>query len=671
MIYPKRLQSLLLIAILLLVFYKAHAQKIDEKIYQHKIRLMDSLSFYKMKDYDTLYQISILGKMYGRDYRHDYYGWINKRDEESILFINTNGTESEIENKQIVKETPLPVSDATIEVFTKKDEQEFGIREFGENYLLSLWLYKKGQFDYSRQLLPKNDNSFSDSRLMDNFGIIYYDAMLSAFSNERNYPKAIAFGDHLSNYLFNSYQYQKEAIALARQLKNNTEDFKAFHIPDSLEWNALKQKLNRKDQILYLADRLRLLNCIQPGQPGGIGYEMYQSSISYSEMQKLGVSYWDYNAKYHVINPFSELLQMKLDLYEAKLLLPYLLTETYIASYSYFRDFFADRTLHKLSWVTHDLIFEITDKRFFTQRSFDSLTFDKKQIEVEKIKKWCDENAELSKEDLTINILKTTDQWIDFRKALETARREKYDSLLSVIVKRFNDFKDLYWPIHKDAIAKTMFDLGNEKYIGTVRKWSKDTTHIEVNLWSSLFLLKYDKDSYEQAMNELGSVLKQCDGTAYYPHAMDLLLSMNDKRALKLAEGILNKQQFQSLSNWDYYLNFIKKLLLLKSDYTVNFLCKKLTGPFTQDEIQQLNQNNGSMNLLVQSDSFVLAVDELKKSTPGYNTAGSVKMRLEYKKQLSKWFSTQYKLLKEGKPNELRLNVVRANEPVAFVDTPH
>jgi len=657
-----------LVIILPLMVSNAHAQQIDEVTYQHKMRLMDSLSLYHMKDYDTLYHITIINTDYNTDFKIDYYGWMKKRNPETILFIGTNGEESEIEKKQIVEQNDMPVCDTTIKGFIGREEKAFPMGDFGKNYLLNLWLYKKGAFDYSKQLLPKNDRFFSDNQLRDGFGIVYYDGMLGAFSYERNYANAIVFGEHLSNSIFNGYQYQKEAIALTQQLKSNTEDFKTFHIPDSVQWATLRQKLSRNEQVLYLADRLRLLNCIQPGQPAGISYDMYQFSISYATSVKLHMSYWNYNAKYTVINPCVELLKMKLNPHEVELLLPYLLSDNYIPSYTFHRDFFPERTLHKLSWVVNDVIFEITNQRFFEQRSFDILNPNEKKAEIEKVKAWCEQNAGLSQEDLTIKILKTTDKWVDFNKAMETAKQAKYESLLPILVERFHDFKGGFWPSNKGVMAEAMFDLGNGKYIGTVKKWSADTTDIWVNLWASLFLLKYDKDSYNPAMKELESVLRQCDGTAYYPHAMDLLLSMHDdKRALKLAEGILNKQQFQSDIYWDYYLNFVKKLLLLKSDYTYNFISNKLEGT-TPEEMAMVNQNTDNANVLMQNDIYVLAVDKLKSNTPGYNAASDIKTRLEYRKTLKKWFDNQYGLLKEGKPNELLLNIVPVNPPVTFVD---
>lgn len=41
---------------------KSNGQQIDEKSYHHKMQLLDSLTFYKMQNYDTLYEISTLDK---------------------------------------------------------------------------------------------------------------------------------------------------------------------------------------------------------------------------------------------------------------------------------------------------------------------------------------------------------------------------------------------------------------------------------------------------------------------------------------------------------------------------------------------------------------------------------------------------------------------------------
>jgi hypothetical protein len=665
-----RLAPPLVVSLIFLVANTSIGQQIDAQTYSHKMQLVDSLSFYKLQRSDTLYEISTVNTSYNRNFRSTYDGWIITRTRENIEFINIHGGLATIDKKRITNMTPIAIKDSTIERFLKPNRLAmFDLGDLVGNYLLSCWLYKKGEVSISKQLLP-SDTFHTDRNLINTFGDVYYDAMLSAFSYERNYQKAISIGKHLPGSAFNGYEYQKEAIALTHQLKNNPEDFKTFLLPDSSDWMVLEQKLNRQDRIVYLADRLRLLNCIQPGQPGGISYAMYQFSVPYNEAQKLNISYWDRNPKYEVINPSSELIKMNLNMHETELLLPYLLSNDYIASYSYFRDFMPQRTLHKVSWVVSTLLYEITDRAFFDRHHFDLLPFDQKKAEVDKIKEWCDENASLSAEERVIKILKTTDRWADFQKAMQTAKEYKYDSLLPILVARFNDFSGGSSPTRKGMMSETMYELGNEKYVLAVKSWSRNTTDMWVNLWSAMFLLKYDTASYETAMKELEKILNQDDGTTYYPHAMELLLSRNDQRARRLAEGILDRPEFSRFVDWDYYLNFIKELLRLKSDYTFDALSKQLNS-LTPDQFQALSKNGGDSHMMEQGDNYVIAVSKLKYGDlPNHYFEEDNTAKLAYRKDLGEWFNAQYKLLKEGKPNELNLKPTPTDAPVTFIDAP-
>ena len=252
--------------------------------------------------------------------------------------------------------------------------------------------------------------------------------------------------------------------------------------------------------------------------------------------------------------------------------------------------------------------------------------------------------------------------------AIQIAKRQKNDSLPAILVQRFNNFRGgTSWPSNRGYMAETMFELQNEKYVDVVRKWNKDTTDKWVNLWASMFLMKFDKDSYPAAIKALEAVLKQCNGITYYPHAIDFLLGLKDKNALKLAERIMDKAIFQQYIYWDYYENFIRKLLHAKSDYTFSFLSGKLSA-YKLDMMKNLNKDGD--NPITQNDEFVLAVDELKSDTPGYYKARTNLAKQEYIRKLESWFKTQYNLLKEGKPNELRLDIKRVSPPQgALVDS--
>ncbi len=75
--------------------------------------------------------------------------------------------------------------------------------------------------------------------------------------------------------------------------------------------------------------------------------------------------------------------------------------------------------------------------------------------------------------------------------------------------------------------------------------------------------------------------------------------------------------------------------------------------------------------MMVQSDNYVAAVSETKNGTiPEYYFTSDNKAKLAYRKELSGWFTTQHKLLKEGKPNELNLKPIPTNAPVTFIDAP-
>ena len=226
MLTNKTLRYFVLPVLLSLTFCKARAQNLDEKTYVHKMRLIDSLSFRKMQDFDTLYKVSIKDDV--ENYSEDFYGWISARDKEGTGILTINGTELKIERKLIIGIKPLPLDKETIDSLISWERKEifFNMENFAVDNLLILWLYEKGKEDYSKQFLPKRQTFFADSDMMQGFGALYYDAMLQAFSYERNYPKA---------------------IALTSQLKNHSEDFKTFRTPDSLLWLSLKKKLTRKE----------------------------------------------------------------------------------------------------------------------------------------------------------------------------------------------------------------------------------------------------------------------------------------------------------------------------------------------------------------------------------------------------------------------------------------
>ena len=128
--------------------------------------------------------------------------------------------------------------------------------------------------------------------------------MLVAFDGDRDYEQALrlarALVEHYPNTRF--YPYAK---GFCDQLPRRMDDFKTLRLPTPREWAEMKPKLSRRQQIDFLCQRLRLLNCFQMGQPGGYvpSETQYAESCGLSEDAAWGRN----KGKTVVINPLVEL----------------------------------------------------------------------------------------------------------------------------------------------------------------------------------------------------------------------------------------------------------------------------------------------------------------------------------------------------------------------------
>lgn len=82
--------------------------------------------------------------------------------------------------------------------------------------------------------------------------------MYHAFARERDYAKALKCAKVIvSDYPDSTHR--DEAKMLLAELPKREDDFKKFTLPTKGEWEKLKPKLSREEQIAYLASRIRLI----------------------------------------------------------------------------------------------------------------------------------------------------------------------------------------------------------------------------------------------------------------------------------------------------------------------------------------------------------------------------------------------------------------------------
>lgn len=617
------MKQLIPLVIGIFLIHNSHAQEnqTDSSKYATIINQISVLRHHNIEN-SPLVKVYIATKSKGQ---WTYTGWITKVSNKEINLVRINGQEIQIPISTIIEKKEISFKNISSE---RLDSLSTGpLLDLGyihassysiRHYLLALWLHHHKLNKLSNEVLSKLDSTyFKKETITNSFGDLYYNEILVAYSLERNYQKALTYGRILERTDFKDYKYYGTVRSLNAQLENRRSDFKTFYLPDSLNWSKIKITLSRQEQLSYLLDRLHLMNCIQDGQPGGISYFMPQQSISRIALQnriKDYKDYWKVFSKFKVINPYDEILLMHPSISEIPILLPYLLDSSYIPTYTYWRDFHSDRTLYKFNWLIESLIFNITNKRFYKKNELNQLSFNENEKRISLIEKWCRENEKLSPEENIINILSTTNNWTEFNRAMSISLNEKYISAISVLEKRYKDFQTSGWPSQKGLIAKAMFEMGTKENINTVKQWYDKPDDFWVELWASLFLLKNNATNSQTVLNSLSTLLnKKCDGTTLYPYAVPTLLKLNDPKALSVAEGILKKYHFIDMFYWDYYQDFIKMLLLAKSEKAYVFMYNGLKNTSVNGNVISTNKS-GKKLIVLNCDNFIEVLEKWKEN---------------------------------------------------------
>lgn len=219
-------------------------------------------------------------------------------------------------------------------------------------------------------------------------------------------------------------------------------------------------------------------------------------------------------------------------------------------------------------------------------------------------------------------------------------------------------------------MQKLCFYWVQKKNIETVKVWFQENDDNLVLLYSALFLIKHDSSSYKASFNTLSILMEKDDGLTFYPAAMETLLSLDDPNALKLAEGILDKQTFKLLFFIDeYYQNLLKSLLLAKSERTFNFIYSGLTD-FKKDAVLMGYNKKGDEKMIMNCDKYIWLVQKWRVDEAEYDDEWSLKQREEYSINLAKWLTNQFNLIKNHQPHEILQSSEKAEAPIQSLDAP-
>lgn len=524
--------------------------------------------------------------------------------------------------------------------------------------VVGAWAFARGERKAAAEILFGRIDEMRDDRWLteiarDLLGHGYHQEMLEAFSYRRDYARTLALARHLARPLFDDYQYQKRAKNLAAQLPKRGEDFKTLTLPAPDEWKARRAKLSREEQIKYLADRLRLLNCRQHGQPGGVDYEDEQSSAPFAEAgAKKGKK---------VINPYTELRELKLQVADLPALVPYLADENYMLAFSYWRDFHPGRTLHQVSWAVADLVNDAATRDLADLGTFLGLDEAGRKKHLEKILAWCRANTGKTRDELLLDTAATTDDWPEFQTAAAELVRGKNAKALPVLAGRMKSF-----PKTRGAIVELCRKLDTAEAVKPAREWVK-SDDAATKFWAALILLRHGDKGKAEGLEPLKAVLAEDDGTHYYPRAIDDLLAAKDEAATALACDILRKPHFPAEHN---RADILHRLVLAGRKEALDYVLAELDSADSAGTSSGEHKGKQVKRENTQGDVMAEAVAGWRTDKWEFEKLAPDDERKVRREELKGWLKEQFAKIKAGQKPQMRTEVRPLHYPEWHVDAP-
>jgi len=418
-------------------------------------------------------------------------GWLVKNDGASWVVLTPFGHRETFHKKRTVKNQgdaeitttssweKSPIADEVKRVvdLRKKGDPEFKLSEEGGltgqfqghaagiyEVTLAHWLYLAKQFDLSAQVfLPALDSLYMDRHLVEmvrhRVGEAAGYRILVAFAGDRDFEET----QRLANALIHRYpgtRFHEYAVQLAKEMPKRTGDFKTLKLPTPAEWVDLKKKLSRGEQITYLAQRLRLLNCFQEGQPGG--YSIRDKQLAEPNGLSRNAAWGLGRGQTHVINPYVELVGgneglfsdddnksfkgLDLTIADIPHLAPFLRDDWHILCVSFWRDFSPDRHLATTRPLFGEVINDLAKRDLCQTDSLAKMTEAEIDKHIAGIIRWTKDNANKSEQQL---LWETLEENVKAGKKFSELRdyqpliKLKDKRLLPVLLKYLNEFDSI------------------------------------------------------------------------------------------------------------------------------------------------------------------------------------------------------------------------------------
>jgi hypothetical protein len=435
--------------------------------------------------------------------------------------------------------------------------------------LLGHWLFQTKRYDLAAQILfPVLDAvEFDEFVRATRTGLsaIPAHAMLVAFVGNRDYPEAMRLAK-LIKERFKESPFYDDARRLLIQLPRRQEDFQTFKLPTLTEWDELKKKLSRAEQIKYLCQRLRLLNCFQGMRPGSLRLGVSQFAepcgMADNALQDR------YRGKTEVTNPLvalagawdasvrrkEEIEGMRLTVADIPLLVPHLRDDWFILAV---RSSWPDEPYRELLGtraIVAEVINDVAKRDLSRLIDFEFMEQDEREKHLEKIIAWTKANAHKSETELLLegvgDEVREGKPWRDvgyrIRRLVQLKEKKTLPLLLPFLESKTDDARELEEILH----CAREFDP-----IAFKEPARKFLTHESPEVRTEAALIRFQSGDKAGGLTVLAGVLrgdrKQPLPTRKLLELIETLLTEGSEQSREAARQVFRHPNFRELHGFD------------------------------------------------------------------------------------------------------------------------
>jgi len=515
--------------------------------------------------------------------------------------------------------------------------------------LVAAWAYERGDLKSAAAILfPRLDNVPDDRWLVGIartlLGHDYHLQMLDAFCRDRDYPAAIALAKHLSKPLFDGYYYQPRAKELAAQLARRGEDFKTFVLPTREAWDEQKKGMTRKEQVRFLAERLRLLNCIQCFQPGTVNYTDNQHAASESASRQAYAARGEKAVA--VVNPFVELEAMWLAPAELEVLVPFLADEDFMPTYGFWRNFHPSRDLHRVNRAVTRIVNDAVGYERIDLDKYQGMDEEGRKAYVEELLGWCRDNRGKTRVQVLLEVLASTSDGTQWRTAARELTSQKVMEALPILVKRFENF-----PQQRGSIVQYCYRMDVSEIVPAARRWI-GCGDDAAQFWAALILLTYGDTAWDEGLDTLKSLIEKDREREWLRKAVEPLCRTRREACLRLACSIFDRAEGERPVLGGE--RALRALFLAGRQECLDWMLVRLdSDKATGSSIGATVDGKACSRAETESDEVADIVVTWRNDGSRYEAFVTDEERVRRRAELKAWLREQFNHIKAGKKSEI------------------